>query len=127
MLSAPLLIGCDISKIDDFTYNLLANSEVIAIDQDPLGKAAMPVIKEKDYQIWVKQLADGSKVLGLFNLNENERPITVNLSALGFTGKLKLRDVWRQKDNGRYDGSGSFTTNVYGHGAVLIKVMNSEQ
>jgi hypothetical protein len=127
MLSAPLLIGCDISKIDDFTYNLLANSEVIAIDQDPLGKAAMPVIKEKDYQIWVKQLADGSKVIGLFNLNENERPITVNLNALGFTGTLKLRDVWRQKHIGRYDGSGSFTTKAYGHGAVLIKVMNSEQ
>ncbi len=39
MLSSPMLIGCDMSKLDAFTYNLLDNDEVIAIDQDPLGKA----------------------------------------------------------------------------------------
>ena len=54
--SAPLLIGCDLSRLDDFTLNLLTNDEVIDIDQDPLCKAAMPLLRSKTADIWVKEM-----------------------------------------------------------------------
>ena len=122
MLSAPLLIGCDISMIDDFTYNLLSNVEVLAIDQDALGKSAMPVLKNKDGQIWVKQLNDGSKVFALFNLDDKDRNMSISLKTLGFTGKVTLRDVWKQKDMAQLNAEAVYSTKVYSHGVVLIKV-----
>ena len=122
MLSAPLLLGCDISQIDDFTYNLLSNTEVLAIDQDALGKAALPIVKDKDGQIWVKQMADGAKVIALFNLADTDREMKVNLKELGLAGKLTLRDVWKQKNIAQLNAGDTYSTKVYSHGVVLIKV-----
>ena len=123
MLSAPLLIGCDISQIDDFTFNLLSNTEVLAIDQDPLGKAALPILKTKDGQIWLKQLADGSKVIALINLADTDREMKVDLKEMGLGGKLTLRDVWKQKNVAKVNAGDTYSTKVYSHGVVLIKVM----
>ena len=122
MLSAPLLIGCDISMIDDFTYNLLSNTEVLAIDQDALGKAALPILKNKDGQIWVKQLADGAKVIALFNMADTDKEMKVNLKIVGLAGKLTLRDVWKQKDIAQFNADAIYSTKVYSHGVVLVKV-----
>ncbi|HEY1788484.1 MAG TPA: NPCBM/NEW2 domain-containing protein, partial [Verrucomicrobiae bacterium] len=72
LLSAPLLIGCDMTQLDAFTLNLLENDEVIAIDQDPLGKEATTVAKTDDTRVYAKTLADGSMAVGLFNLGETE-------------------------------------------------------
>jgi len=68
LLAAPLLIGCDISQIDDFTFNLLCNNEVIAVDQDILGKQAKQEIVDGEIQIWKRPLYDGSYAVGIFNL-----------------------------------------------------------
>lgn len=123
LLSAPLLIGCDISKMDDFTLNLLSNDEVIAIDQDILGKQAHQVVKNTAYQIWMKELEDGNYAMGIFNLSEKYQNITVQWSDMGLkqlTAK-KVRDVWRQKDVGTFKNN--FSTKVAPHGVTLIKVL----
>jgi len=119
LLSAPLLIGCDLSKLDDFTLNLLTNDEVLAIDQDPLGKQAQQVIKKDNYQVWVKELEDGNKAIGIFNLSDDYQNISFNWSEVGFFNKQKIRDLWRQKDLGIFENS--FTTKVAPHGVTLIK------
>ncbi|MDP4205408.1 MAG: NPCBM/NEW2 domain-containing protein, partial [Bacteroidota bacterium] len=54
LLAAPLLIGCDMSQLDDFTLNLLCNDEVIEVNQDPLGKQASPVKNSNGIQIWMR-------------------------------------------------------------------------
>src|SRR5581483_5266440 len=59
MLASPLLIGCDMTHLDDFTLSLLSNDEVLAVDQDPLGKQAAQTVVDGRRQIWVKELADG--------------------------------------------------------------------
>ena len=68
ILSAPLLIGCDMRAIDDFTLGLLTNSEVIAVNQDPL---VAPAVKRviPNGQVWYKKLCDGSYALGFFQLD----------------------------------------------------------
>jgi alpha-galactosidase len=120
LLSAPLLIGCDLSKLDTFTLNLLTNDEVIAIDQDPLGKQGRQLIKNDNYQVWVKELEDGSRAIGIFNMTEQYQGIDLQWSEIGLPGSLKVRDVWRQKDLGTYKDQ--YSSFVPPHGVSLIKV-----
>lgn len=120
LLSAPLLIGCDVSRLDDFTLNLLTNDEVLALDQDPSGKQAVPVYKSGNIQIWLKELEDGNKAIGIFNLGVATEKVTVHLSDLGFTDKLTIRDIWRQKDIGEF--AGTYETTVSNHGVKLFKL-----
>jgi alpha-galactosidase len=68
LLSAPLLIGCDMTQLDPFTLNLLENDEVLAIDQDALGKEATCVIRDNNLRVYEKELEDGGRAVGFFNL-----------------------------------------------------------
>ena len=122
LLSAPLLIGCDISQLDDFTLNLLSNDEVIDIDQDPLGKGATRVVKTNDYQVWMKPMEDGSVAVGIFNLSNDFKTLSINWNELQIKGIKKIRDVWRQKDLGEFKNS--FTTNVASHGVMLMRLFD---
>jgi hypothetical protein len=121
MLSAPLLIGCDLTKLDDFTLNLLTNDEVIAINQDPLGKQASLIKSEKSIQLWVKELEDGSKAIGIFNLSEEDQKTTLLFSDLKASGKLKLHDAWRQKDLGEFEGQ--YPCTIPAHGVLLLRTI----
>jgi hypothetical protein len=121
LLSAPLLIGCDISKMDDFTLNLLSNDEVLAVNQDALGKQAQQVFKTDDYQIWMKELEDGSYAVGIFNLSEKYQNVNVNWNEIGLkNSSLKVRDLWRQKNLGNFNNN--FSAKVPPHGVTLVKV-----
>jgi alpha-galactosidase len=107
------------TQFDAFTLNLLENDEVIALDQDVLGKQATTIAHEGNTRVYAKKLADGSEAIGLFNLGETETPITVKWSDFGAKGKMSVRDLWRQKDLGKFKDT--FTATVPRHGVVLIK------
>jgi len=121
LLSAPLLIGCDLDRLDPFTLNLLCNDEVLAIDQDPLGQAAIPKIKTGTIQVWVKKLADGQTAIGIFNLGESRASFKLDFSAIGLPGKVSLRNLWTQEDLGTFKTG--FSTPIASHGAVLLKTI----
>ena len=118
LLAAPLLIGCDLTQMDAFTLSLLTNDEVLAINQDPLGKQASQVFKSDVCQIWGRDLADGSKAIGLFNLSEDPQSVDVKLDDPGLKGRWMMRDVWPQKDLGLVQTH--FSMNVPPHGARLL-------
>jgi alpha-galactosidase len=120
LLCSPLLIGCDMTKLDEFTLFLLTNDEVLAVNQDPLGRQATRIIKDGELEIWAKDLEDGSKAIGLFNRGEEKTKMTAKWSDLGLTGSQKVRDLWRQKDIGTFNGK--FQASVPRHGVVLIKL-----
>ncbi|MHA4806627.1 putative Ig domain-containing protein [Flavitalea flava] len=120
LLAAPLLIGCDISKLDEFTLNLLTNDEVLAIDQDVLGRQAQQVIRNDKYQVWIKELEDGSNVVGIFNMDTAYRKIELNFKNLHLQERLTIRDVWRQKDLGVFNSA--YHTDVPPHGVKLLSV-----
>ena len=100
LLASNMLIGCDISRIDDFTLALLCNNEVNAVNQDILGKQAKREVSDGDIQIWKRPLADGSYAVGIFNLGDSDD--TVDFSSyfgkLGIGNLTYARDLWRQKD-----------------------------
>jgi alpha-galactosidase len=135
MLSAPLLIGCDLTSLDDFTLNLLSNDEVIAVDQDPLGAQARRIAERDGIQIWVKDMEDGSKTVGVFNVGTVKRSspeeyfdwegktvgsVTVTADEIGMAGKFTARDLWRQKNIGSYQDR--MTVDVRKHGVVLLRL-----
>ena len=122
LLSSPLLIGCDMARMDDFTRSLLTNDEVIDINQDPLGLHAVAVWSEGDKVVYLKNLEDGSVAVGLFNRGEQPAWISINPRMLGMYGKKTVRDVWRQKDVGTLDYKQEFSAEVAPHGVVLLKV-----
>lgn len=116
--AAPLLIGADLSQIDDFTRNLLGNREVIAIDQDPLGKAAHRVTSDGWTEVWARPLADGRVAVGLFNRGPVDAPVNVKLADVGAASGARVHYPWTRED-GR-DAGDSFTATVPRHGVVLI-------
>jgi alpha-galactosidase len=120
LLSAPLLLGCDLEKLDDFTLNLITNDEVIDIDQDPLAIGARRVSAVDSLEIFKKPLEDGSIAVGLFNRRSTKAKIKVSWSDLGISGKQIIRDVWRQKDIAI--AKDNYETEVAAHGVVLLKL-----
>jgi alpha-galactosidase len=120
LLAAPLLAGNDLSQMKPETLAILTNREVIAIDQDPLGKQGDRVSQVGPIEIWAKPLKGGDTAVGLFNRNESTLPVTVKLSDVGFAGGAKARDIWQAKDLGKIQGS--YTANVPGHGVVLLRL-----
>jgi alpha-galactosidase len=119
LLSAPLLIGCDLTDMDAFTLGLLTNDEVLELDQDPLGDQSRLINRGGDSylcEVWVKDMEDGSKAVGLFNLNGRPAEVGVNWADARLQGPQVVRDLWRQKDLGflrgssrpRFPGTGSF-------------------
>jgi alpha-galactosidase len=120
LLAAPLFAGNDLTKMSPATLEILTNPEVIAVDQDPAGIQGHRVWQEGPREIWMKPLQDGSKAVGLFNLQENNLPITVNFKDLGLTGSVRVRDLWAHKDLGTFEGS--FTATVPTHGVAMLQV-----
>jgi alpha-galactosidase len=139
LLSAPLLLGCDLERLDAFTISLLTNDEVLAVNQDTLGRAAMRVWDSGDkvsierpadrpgtpgkqlrLQVWAKELDDGSRAVGLFNLGDAEQTVTAKFADLKLTGKQTVRDLWRQKDLATVENQ--LEANVPPHGVVLVKL-----
>ncbi len=119
MFASPLMIGCDLANIDEFTLSLLTNDEVLAIDQDELGAGAALVLKDGEAEIWARPLADGAIAFALFNADDEERKITIPFARLGLEGKWSSRDLWRQKDEGIFERE--YSASVPGHATHLVK------
>lgn len=134
LLAAPLVIGCPLERLDSFTLNLLDNDEVLAVDQDPLGKPAVRISDTAGGQIWARPLQDGSLAVGLFHTGNwgttpasyfswgDEQPadIAVSWKQLHIQGKYRIRDLWRQKDLGVSDSG--FHRRVPFHGVLLLRL-----
>jgi alpha-galactosidase len=120
LLAAPLLLGCDLDKLDPFTLGLLTNDEVLAVNQDPLCKQATRVARSADAEIFAKLLEDGSWAVGLFNRGEKERTVAIRWSHIGIEGAQVVRDLWRQQDVGRFVDR--FEAPVQPHGVALVKI-----
>lgn len=120
-MSVPLLLGCDLTKLDEFTLSLLTNDEVLAVNQDAAGKQATVISKQGDNGVMAKTMEDGAIAAGLFNLGDNgKQQVTLNWADLQLTGKYIVRDLWRQKDLGTFDGE--FKADVNQHGVVMVSL-----
>jgi alpha-galactosidase len=120
MLAAPLIAGNDLTKMTPYTVEILTNREVIAVDQDPAGKQGLRIAQEGPFEVWLKPMADGSKVVGLFNRQRTVEQMTVNFSQIGIPQEAGIRDLWLKKDLGTFKEK--YSAYVPAHGVVLIRV-----
>ncbi len=125
MLASPLLIGCDMTRMDRFTVDVLTNDEVLDVNQDPAGKQGRRIKTGGGLEIWARPLWDGTQAVALFNKSVNTADVTVDWADLGLSGAQRVRDLWRKKDLGSFEKS--FTAEVPVHGAVIVKVGTPER
>ncbi len=120
MLSAPLLIGTDLTRLDDFTKSLLVNDEVIAINQDTLGRPARRVVKRDSVEVWTRPLANGDHAVAVVNLNPLSQRTTFYFSWVDLDGAWTLRDVWSQRNLGSF--SCCYTAEIPAHATLLLRL-----
>ena len=120
ILAAPLLAGNDLSNMTDDTKAILMNKEVIAVDQDPLGKEGDRVYAEGPIEVWSKPLSDGALAVGIFNRHQKALTAHVDFTKMGFTGSVQARDLWQHKDLGALPSK--YDVEIPAHGVLMLRV-----
>jgi alpha-galactosidase len=121
MACSPLMIGCDVRALDRETAALLMNREVLAVNQDKLGKPARRVKQLGDCEVWAKPLSDRSLAVALINRGSVGRDIAVKAGEVGLLDKPKqVRNLWSQQDIA--DFTQELTQRVQPHETILLKI-----
>jgi alpha-galactosidase len=121
-MACPLFFSGDMGAIDDFTRGLLCNPEMIAINQDALGRCAAPIRMDDDVWILKKELADGTFAIGLFDLaKQGDREISVTLGELGISQPCRMHDLWRHKEAGNL--TDKLTVQVGPRGCAVFRLV----
>lgn len=115
---APLFTGADLTHLDPVDFQMLTNSEAIAIDQ--AGRVATPVSQAAQQQVWRAKNADGSCTVALFNLANSPANVTVHWNDLKFHGPAKVRDLWLHQDLGEFQQE--FGVRLEPHASRLLTV-----
>ena len=122
IMAAPLIAGNDVRNMTPEIHDILTNKEVIAVDQDPLGRQGRRVWKDGDLEVWAKQLQNGDRAVILLNRGSAEQQITVTWEQIGYPAHLSaaVRDLWAHKELGKF--AGKFSGTVASHGVVMVTV-----
>ncbi len=122
ILASPLMAGNDIRTMSSATREILTNQEVIAVNQDPLGRQGRRVTKRGDLEVWSRELYDGSRAVVLFNRGDRSPTLGVNWPDIGYPSRLEasIRDLWRHADVGRF--ARGWSVRVPAHGAVMVRI-----
>ena len=120
ILASPLLIGCDMTKMDALTTSMFSNDEVLAVNQDALGKQGWRAKQDGETEVWMKPMADGTMAVGLFNRGAEAAKVSVAWSDLKLEGAQAVRDLWRETDLPQE--AAGYSTMVNSHGAALVRV-----
>ena len=121
MMPAPLIFSGDVITLDDFTKNILCNTEVIDINQDKLGKPGYCILNRGYIEIWKRELHDGNTAIAIFNRRSLQATVKMDWKELGYEGKYQVRDIWRQQDLGAISKIRSF--DIPRHGCVMLKII----
>lgn len=128
ILSAPLVLGNDLTKLTQRTKDILTNTEVIAVDQDTTGVQGHLVSDNgAGLQVWAKNLngkQSNERAVVLFNRSAVATPMSVKWKDLNLAGAATVRDLWLHTDLGSMDSM--YTGTVPSHGVIMLKVVGSQ-
>ncbi|MCD6346498.1 MAG: NPCBM/NEW2 domain-containing protein [Bacteroidales bacterium] len=139
LMASPLIFSGDMAKLDPFTLNVLCNHEVIAVNQDPLGRQGKIIREEKNNMIMVKLLQDGSLAVGLFQVSgkvtnpvdnfdwdaKKGTEISLSWAEIGVSGPQSVRDLWRQRDLGVFEDG--ISLKVPWHGVQMLRISSIDE
>lgn len=115
---SPLMFGGELNENDDFTLSLITNPEIIAVNQRS-GKGKQ-VYNDGQTVVWTAESERAGALAAVFNISDEKRDITLNLSELSLPEKGVLRDLWKRADIKEVNGSLSVTLNA--HGAAVFEI-----
>lgn len=123
ILCSPLMIGCDVRAMSAETVELLMNREVLAVNQDPLGRQARRIKQAGPLEIWKKPLSGGGLALALLNRGSSGQLIGFTAAEIGLLNDRKgvIRDLWKQADIA--DFTPAFSYAVPPHGTALLRII----
>ncbi|MDI7774003.1 glycoside hydrolase family 27 protein [Asticcacaulis sp. EMRT-3] len=120
MLAAPLIAGNDLSNMSEATKTILLNKDVIAVDQDTLGREGHRVSKDGDFEVWARPLANGDTAVILLNRSAAPHSMTADWKALGLPAKKDVKDLWSKAV--KKNVQTGYTADVPSHAVVMIRV-----
>lgn len=120
MIAAPLIAGNDVRAMTPEIRDILLNKEVIAVDQDKLGKGGYRLSQNGETEVWAKPLESNAYAFALFNRGAADTDVSIKWSDVKLSGSPKVRDLWAHADRGKV--AGSFTAKVPSHGVVMVRV-----
>ena len=97
MLASPLLAGNDLPNMKPEIKAILTNRDVIAIDQDPLGKQGARVYSDGEVEVWMRHLSGGAMAVAVLAAGDSRystHPFHLDLSKLGLHGAQQGKDLW---------------------------------
>src|SRR5437867_237363 len=100
MLAAPLMAGNDLRTMTDEVREILIAPEIVAIDQDSLGRQGRRIRRDGDTEIWIRELAAGHRVAAALNRGFDHREVRIPLQELGIEPRtdVRVRDLWQRTD-----------------------------
>ncbi|GAA3240912.1 glycoside hydrolase family 27 protein [Dactylosporangium siamense] len=121
MLAAPLIIGADVRSLDETTAAILSNREVIALNQDGLGRQGWRAGTRDGVEIWLKPLLFGDVGVALFNRTGQDVATAATLGDLGLHGEYGVRDLWAHEDLPPLTDA-ALTARLPGHGCAVYRL-----
>ena len=120
LMASPLMISCDVSQMNQATRSILTNKEILAIDQDPLGKQAIRKVNNEQWQVYVKPLSKGAYAIGILNTGPDQATYSISFADLGLEGKYNTKNVWtgESKKNQR-----KLSYKVQSHQTIVLKLL----
>jgi alpha-galactosidase len=121
IIAAPLIAGNDVRHMSKEVRDILTDKDVIAIDQDPLGKQGWRFRAETGREIWVRELSGGDWAICVLNAGLTAADLTTDWSAMSILqGEYAVRDVWAKKELGTTQTAR--TDRVESHDAMLFRL-----
>lgn len=123
ILAAPLLMTNDLRELPEWARTIMTNKEIIAVDQDKLGKQGKRVTPKEETAktVWVRELENGEYAVALMNRGDSVTDITTNFKDFSSKNKFALRDLYLHQDFGEF--TDSYTgKQIPAHGVVMLRL-----
>ncbi len=121
IVAAPLIAGNDVRAMTAEVHDILTRKEVIAVDQDPLGKQGYQFMEHPAKEIWVRELSGGGWAVCFFNTSDSKTQMRVHWPYLSFlNGTYEIRDLWQGKNLG--NTATDFVADIPTHDVILLKL-----
>jgi hypothetical protein len=117
LYQSPLMIGGNMPENRALELKLFTNDEVLAVNQK--GEHPKQLYNKDGAMVWYSHIRGSKNIyVGLFNLGEDAKSVSVNLSELGLTGKVIVRDLWKHQNAGTF--TNNYQQQINKHGAALL-------
>jgi alpha-galactosidase len=118
---SPLMIGADLLSSPEFTFELLTNRELLAVNQETLRSRQIYRDFYQTEVIWIADIPDSNdKYFAIFNIGEERKVITFDFELEHYRGKYRIHNLWTKEDLGIHEKS--FSIELRPHASAIFRM-----